>query len=103
MPITLENITIRPSQPTLKRKGIGTRDTLQFLSALDGAHQDAVFHEQVSNLPAEFIQLDEMASNESYYHVNIYEFFLNQHLKLYVKKLNQCWIFIICIVQLFGD
>lgn len=88
MPITLENITTRPSQPTLKRKGIGTRDTLQFLSVLDGAHQDAVFHEQVSNLPAEFIQLDEMASNESYYHVNIYEFFFEPTSETICEKIK---------------
>lgn len=95
MPITLENISARPSRQTLKIKGIGTRDTMQYLSALGGTYQDAIFNEQTSNLPDEYIRLDEMASDEKQYNLNIYEFFLNQHLNLYAKKLKQRWIFII--------
>ncbi|EEB7237945.1 DUF4765 family protein, partial [Salmonella enterica] len=54
MPITLENISARPSRQTLKIKGIGTRDTMQYLSALGGTYQDAIFNEQTSNLPDEY-------------------------------------------------
>ncbi|EAN8913565.1 DUF4765 family protein [Salmonella enterica] len=74
MPITLENISARPSRQTLKIKGIGTRDTMQYLSALGGTYQDAIFNEQTSNLPDEYIRLDEMARDEKQYNLNIYEF-----------------------------
>ncbi|EBU0220282.1 DUF4765 family protein, partial [Salmonella enterica] len=54
MPITLEHIAAKPLQENSKAKGVRTWDTIQYLSALDKACQDTVFHEQVSNLPKEY-------------------------------------------------
>lgn len=42
---------------------------------LDGLYQDAIFHEQVTNLPEEYIKLDEMAKDEGKNSLNIYDFF----------------------------
>lgn len=42
---------------------------------LDGLYQDDIFHEQISNLPEEYIKLDEMAKDEEKNSLNIYEFF----------------------------
>ncbi|EKR1434221.1 DUF4765 family protein, partial [Salmonella enterica subsp. salamae serovar 58:l,z13,z28:z6] len=50
-------------------------DTIPYLSMLDGLYQDAIFHEQVSNLPEEYIKLDEMAKDEGMNSLNIYDFF----------------------------
>ncbi|EJS8539893.1 DUF4765 family protein [Salmonella enterica] len=75
MPVTLEHVSSRTVQQKLNTKGIRTWDTIQYLSALDGAHKDTVFHEQISNLPEEYIHLDEMARDEKEYSLNIYEFF----------------------------
>ncbi|HEC8834409.1 TPA: DUF4765 family protein, partial [Salmonella enterica subsp. enterica serovar Paratyphi A] len=44
-------------------------------SMLDGLYQDDIFHEQISNLPEEYIKLDEMAKDEEKNSLNIYEFF----------------------------
>ncbi|HBI5705734.1 TPA: DUF4765 family protein, partial [Salmonella enterica subsp. enterica serovar Welikade] len=41
----------------------------------DGLYQDDIFHEQISNLPEEYIKLDEMAKDEEKNSLNIYEFF----------------------------
>lgn len=101
MPITLEHIAAKPFQEKLKAKGIRTWDTIQYLSALDGAYKDTVFHEQISNLPKDYIHLDEMARDEKEYSLNVFDFSLNQRLRLYVTLLNQLWIFIIRIVQPF--
>ncbi|EDV4581052.1 DUF4765 family protein, partial [Salmonella enterica] len=49
MPVTLEHVSSRTVQQKLNTKGIRTWDTIQYLSALDGAHKDTVFHEQISN------------------------------------------------------
>ncbi|EAS9828979.1 DUF4765 family protein, partial [Salmonella enterica] len=38
-------------------------------------YQDDIFHEQISNLPEEYIKLDEMAKDEEKNSLNIYEFF----------------------------
>ncbi|EIL8548342.1 DUF4765 family protein, partial [Salmonella enterica] len=46
-----------------------------YLSMLDGLYQDDIFHEQISNLPEEYIKLDEMAKDEEKNSLNIYEFF----------------------------
>ncbi|EDI1753076.1 hypothetical protein GD488_26965, partial [Salmonella enterica] len=75
MPVTLEHVSSRTVLQKLNTKGIRTWDTIQYLSALDGAHKDTVFHEQISNLPKEYIHLDEMARDEKEYSLNIYEFF----------------------------
>ncbi|EKO9661019.1 DUF4765 family protein, partial [Salmonella enterica] len=50
-------------------------DTIPYLSMLDGLYQDDIFHEQISNLPEEYIKLDEMAKDEEKNSLNIYEFF----------------------------
>ncbi|HGE9495896.1 TPA: DUF4765 family protein, partial [Salmonella enterica subsp. enterica serovar Paratyphi A] len=50
-------------------------DTIPCLSMLDGLYQDDIFHEQISNLPEEYIKLDEMAKDEEKNSLNIYEFF----------------------------
>ncbi|WP_416375473.1 DUF4765 family protein [Salmonella enterica] len=42
---------------------------------LDGLYQDDIFHEQISNLPEEYIKLDEMAKDEGKNSLNIYDFF----------------------------
>ncbi|EBP7550119.1 DUF4765 family protein, partial [Salmonella enterica] len=88
MPITLENISARPSRQTLKIKGIGTRDTMQYLSALGGTYQDAIFNEQTSNLPDEYIRLDEMARDEKQYNLNIYEFFFEPTPELICEEIK---------------
>ncbi|HAU3159751.1 TPA: DUF4765 family protein [Salmonella enterica subsp. houtenae] len=75
MPITLEHIAAKPFQERLKAKGIRTWDTIQYLSALDGAYKDTVFHEQISNLPKDYIHLDEMARDEKEYSLNVFDFF----------------------------
>ncbi|EBH3346104.1 DUF4765 family protein [Salmonella enterica] len=75
MPITLEHIAAKPFQEKLKAKGIRTWDTMQYLSALDGAYKDTVFHEQISNLPKDYIHLDEMARDEKEYSLNVFDFF----------------------------
>ncbi|EJL5626503.1 DUF4765 family protein [Salmonella enterica] len=75
MPITLEHIAAKPFQEKLKVKGIRTWDTIQYLSALDGAYKDTVFHEQISNLPKDYIHLDEMARDEKEYSLNVFDFF----------------------------
>ncbi|EHF7570585.1 DUF4765 family protein [Salmonella enterica] len=75
MPITLEHIAAKPFQEKLKAKGIRTWDTIQYLSALDGAYKDTVFHEQISNLPKDYIHLDEMARDEKEYSLNVFDFF----------------------------
>ncbi|EAU5301601.1 DUF4765 family protein, partial [Salmonella enterica] len=75
MPITLEHVAAKPLQENSKAKGVRTWDTIQYLSALDKACQDTVFHEQVSNLPKEYTRLDEMARDEKEYSLNIFDFF----------------------------
>ncbi|VDZ78780.1 T3SS secreted effector EspN-like protein [Salmonella bongori] len=64
MRITLSNISIRESQQTVKMQAIRSCDTLQYLSMLDGLYHDAIFHEQVSNLPEAYIKLDKIANDE---------------------------------------
>lgn len=39
MPVTLEHVSSRIVQQKLNTKGIRTWDTIQYLSALDGAHK----------------------------------------------------------------
>lgn len=75
MRITLSNISNRESQQTVQIQTIRSWDTIPYLSMLDGLYQDAIFHEQVSNLPEEYIKLDEMAKDEKKNSLNIYEFF----------------------------
>ncbi|MBA3111834.1 DUF4765 family protein [Salmonella enterica] len=75
MPITLIKISTRESQQTVKINAIRSWDTIQYLSMLDGLYQDSVFHEQVSNLPEEYIKLDERAKDEKTNNLNIYDFF----------------------------
>lgn len=99
MRITVSDISTRESQQTVQIQAIRSWDTIPYLSMLDGLYQDDIFHEQISNLPQEYIKLDEMAKDEEKNGLNIYDFFLNQHMKLYVKILNQHWIFIIQIAQ----
>ncbi|WP_425443031.1 DUF4765 family protein [Salmonella enterica] len=48
---------------------------MPYLSMLDGLYQDDIFHEQISNLPEEYIKLDEMAKDEGKNSLNIYDFF----------------------------
>ncbi|HBI5536650.1 TPA: DUF4765 family protein [Salmonella enterica subsp. enterica serovar Urbana] len=56
-------------------QAIRSWDTIPYLSMLDGLYQDDIFHEQISNLPEEYIKLDEMAKDEEKNSLNIYEFF----------------------------
>ncbi len=97
MRITVSDISTRESQQTVQIQAIRSWDTIPCLSMLDGLYQDDIFHEQISNLPEEYIKLDEMAKDEEKNSLNIYESSLSQHMKLYVKKSNQHWIFIIQI------
>lgn len=64
MRITLSNVSTRESQQSVKMQAIRSWDTIQYLSMLDGLYQDAIFHEQFSSLPEEYIKLDEMAKDE---------------------------------------
>ncbi|EDO2949893.1 DUF4765 family protein, partial [Salmonella enterica] len=75
MRITLSNISTRESQQSENIQTIRSWDTIQYLSMLDGLYQDAIFHEQVSNLPEEYIKLDKMAKDEKKNSLNIYDFF----------------------------
>ncbi|EDN2134379.1 DUF4765 domain-containing protein, partial [Salmonella enterica] len=75
MRITLNNVSTRESQQSVKIQAIRSWDTIQYLSMLDGLYQDAIFHEQLSNLPEEYIKLDEMAKDEKKNSLNIYDFF----------------------------
>ncbi|HCW2306765.1 TPA: DUF4765 family protein, partial [Salmonella enterica subsp. enterica serovar Paratyphi A] len=65
----------RESQQTVQIQAIRSWDTIPCLSMLDGLYQDDIFHEQISNLPEEYIKLDEMAKDEEKNSLNIYEFF----------------------------
>ncbi|EPC5256841.1 DUF4765 family protein, partial [Salmonella enterica subsp. enterica serovar Poona] len=65
----------RESQQTVQIQAIRSWDTIPYLSMLDGLYQDDIFHEQISNLPEEYIKLDEMAKDEEKNSLNIYEFF----------------------------
>ncbi|EBT8312438.1 DUF4765 family protein [Salmonella enterica] len=67
--------TYRESQQTVQIQAIRSWDTIPYLSMLDGLYQDDIFHEQISNLPEEYIKLDEMAKDEEKNSLNIYEFF----------------------------
>ncbi|EMF3940645.1 DUF4765 family protein, partial [Salmonella enterica] len=62
-------------QQTVQIQAIRSWDTIPYLSMLDGLYQDDIFHEQISNLPEEYIKLDEMAKDEEKNSLNIYEFF----------------------------
>lgn len=75
MRITVSSISTRESQQTVQIQTIRSWDTIPYLSMLDGLYQDAIFHEQVSNLPEEYIKLDEMATDEGKNSLNIYDFF----------------------------
>lgn len=75
MRITVSDISTRESQQTVQIQAIRSWDTIPYLSMLDGLYQDDVFHEQISNLPEEYIKLDEMAKDEEKNSLNIYEFF----------------------------
>ncbi|EHG2692757.1 DUF4765 family protein [Salmonella enterica] len=75
MRITVSDISTRESQQTVQIQAIRSWDTIPYLSMLDGLYQDDIFHEQISNLPEEYIKLDEMAKNEEKNSLNIYEFF----------------------------
>ncbi|EAQ5721105.1 DUF4765 family protein [Salmonella enterica] len=75
MRITVSDISTRESQQTVQIQAIKSWDTIPYLSMLDGLYQDDTFHEQVSNLPEEYIKLDEMAKDEEKNSLNIYEFF----------------------------
>ncbi len=75
MRITLSNVSTRESQQSVKIQAIRSWDTIQYLSMLDGLYQDDIFHEQFSNLPEEYIKLDEMAKDEKKNSLNIYDFF----------------------------
>ncbi|EAB9860502.1 DUF4765 family protein [Salmonella enterica] len=75
MRITVSDISTRESQQTVQIQAIRSWDTIPYLSMLDGLYQDAIFHEQVSNLPEEYIKLDEMAKDEGMNRLNIYDFF----------------------------
>ncbi|ECJ8289779.1 DUF4765 family protein, partial [Salmonella enterica] len=75
MRITLNNVSTRESQHSVKIQAIRSWDTIQYLSMLDGLYQDDIFHEQLSNLPEEYIKLDEMAKDEKKNSLNIYDFF----------------------------
>ncbi|EIZ5584141.1 DUF4765 family protein, partial [Salmonella enterica] len=75
MRITVSDISTRESQQTVQIQAIRSWDTIPYLSMLDGLYQDDTFHEQVSNLPKEYIKLDEMAKDEEKNSLNIYDFF----------------------------
>ncbi|EGQ2567787.1 DUF4765 family protein [Salmonella enterica] len=75
MRITVSDISTRESQQTVQIQAIRSWDTIPYLSMLDGLYQDDIFHEQISNLPEEYIKLDEMAKDEENNSLNIYEFF----------------------------
>ncbi|EDS9103002.1 DUF4765 family protein [Salmonella enterica subsp. enterica serovar Urbana] len=75
MRITVSDISTRESQQTVQIQAIRSWDTIPYLSMLDGLYQDDIFHEQISNLPEEYIKLDEMAKDEEKNILNIYEFF----------------------------
>ncbi|HAE0843066.1 TPA_asm: DUF4765 family protein, partial [Salmonella enterica subsp. enterica serovar Senftenberg] len=75
MRITVSDISTRESQQTVQIQAIRSWDTIPYLSMLDGLYQDDIFHEQVSNLPGEYIKLDEMAKDEEKNRLNIYDFF----------------------------
>ncbi|EJF5606865.1 DUF4765 family protein [Salmonella enterica] len=75
MRITLNNVSTRESQQSVKIQAIRSWDTIQYLSMLDGLYQDDIFHEQLSKLPEEYIKLDEMAKDEKKNSLNIYDFF----------------------------
>lgn len=75
MRITVSDISTRASQQTVQIQAIRSWDTIPYLSMLDGLYQDDIFHEQVSNLPVEYIKLDEMAKDEEKNSLNIYDFF----------------------------
>ncbi|MEN3658290.1 DUF4765 family protein [Salmonella sp. KL15157] len=75
MRITVSDISTRESQQTVQIQAIRSWDTIPCLSMLDGLYQDDIFHEQISNLPEEYIKLDEMAKDEEKNSLNIYEFF----------------------------
>ncbi|EGD6365891.1 DUF4765 family protein [Salmonella enterica] len=75
MRITVSDISTRESQQTVQIQTIRSWDTIPYLSMLDGLYQDAIFHEQVTNLPEEYIKLDEMAKDEGKNSLNIYDFF----------------------------
>ncbi|ECG3777830.1 DUF4765 family protein [Salmonella enterica subsp. enterica serovar Breukelen] len=75
MRITVSDISTRESQQTVQIQAIRSWDTIPYLSMLDGLYQDDIFHEQISNLPEEYIKLDEMAKDEEKSSLNIYEFF----------------------------
>ncbi|ECW3158625.1 DUF4765 family protein [Salmonella enterica] len=68
-------MSTRESQQTVQIQAIRSWDTIPYLSMLDGLYQDDIFHEQISNLPEEYIKLDEMAKDEEKNSLNIYEFF----------------------------
>ncbi|HGB2115340.1 TPA: DUF4765 family protein, partial [Salmonella enterica subsp. enterica serovar Wangata] len=75
MRITVSDISTRESQQTVQIQAIRSWDTIPYLSMLDGLYQDDTFHEQVSNLPEEYIKLDEIAKDEGKNSLNIYDFF----------------------------
>ncbi|EDV9777848.1 DUF4765 family protein [Salmonella enterica subsp. enterica] len=75
MRITVSDISTRESQQTVQIQAIRSWYTIPYLSMLDGLYQDDIFHEQISNLPEEYIKLDEMAKDEEKNSLNIYEFF----------------------------
>lgn len=75
MRITVSDISTRESQQTVQIQAIRSWDTIPYLSMLDGLYQDDIFHEQISNLPQEYIKLDEMAKDEEKNGLNIYDFF----------------------------
>ncbi|ECJ2540278.1 DUF4765 family protein [Salmonella enterica subsp. salamae] len=88
MRITVSSISTRESQQTVQIQTIRSWDTIPYLSMLDGLYQDAIFHEQVSNLPEEYIKLDEMAKDEEKNSLNIYDFFFEPTHEIICKEIQ---------------
>lgn len=88
MRITVSDISTRESQQTVQIQTIRSWDTIPYLSMLDGLYQDAIFHEQVSNLPEEYIKLDEMAKDEEKNSLNIYDFFFEPTHEIICKEIQ---------------
>lgn len=88
MRITVSDISTRESQQTVQIQAIRSWDTIPYLSMLDGLYQDDIFHEQISNLPEEYIKLDEMAKDEEKNSLNIYEFFFEPTYEIICEEIQ---------------
>ncbi|ELS2006489.1 DUF4765 family protein [Salmonella enterica] len=93
MRITVSDISTRESQQTVQIQAIRSWDTIPYLSMLDGLYQDDIFHEQISNLPEEYIKLDEMAKDEEKNSLNIYEFFFEPTHEIICEEIQSTWDF----------